>query len=128
MMHYVGLFLVKKIKLTSKAQYLKLYKLGLLDPTYIKLNDISYKALCHEFEGEEREYYPQFPCYESRRCGWLVKQLQLSDNTTIEIKSKGDIKKRVLSVMRTNNWITAKYYAILVALDKYSGQTFSRNF
>lgn len=127
-MRYAGLCLMKKLQLTSKAQYLKLYKLGLLDPTYIKVDDRLYKSLCHEFKGEEREFYPKFSCYDSRRAGWLIKNLQLSDNTVVEIKSKNDIKKRVLAVMRANCWITAKYYAILVALDKYSGQTFSRNF
>ena len=122
-------------ELTKKLQnpvYLELYKEGLLDPKSLRkfdlrLSDIEYRSLLYHFRNIQKRYYPDPVLYDSRENNYFIKTLQLSNGLTYTVKSK-DIKKRLTVLLRQNNWLTSKEYAIAVILNKYTNQVFTRNY
>lgn len=111
---------------------LLLYREGLLNPKILKkfnihLNHLEYTALCAKYKDEPRKYYPEFPLYDRRENDYFIKELQLSDGTTIVVKSK-DIKQRIARVLRERNILTSKEYATAVYCGAYRGQLYTRNY
>lgn len=118
-------------KLSDKL-WLTLYQNSLLNPKLLKkfnihLSSVEYETLCYHFKDEPRRIQPRFTIYDYKEKDYFVKELELSNDSVLKIRSK-DITKRISIVLREKKILTYKEYLIAVALNKYTNQLYTRNY